>query len=158
LSRALGLWVLLFGLWLILSGHYSNLFLAFGIGSCSLATYVAVRMGTLDDESAPFRMVIGAVGYLPWLTWQIFRSNVAVAKIVLDPALPIDPAMVHFKGSQKSDLGRFIYANSITLTPGTITTGIVGRDFEVHALACDAADGRVESDMNQRVTRLEGLS
>lgn len=157
MSRAFGLWVLLFGLWLLLSGHYNTLFLVFGVVSCLIATYVAHRMGTLDKESAPFHMLFRAMGYLPWLTWEIFRSNVAVARIVLNPSLPIDPSMVHFKGSQRSDLGRFIYANSITLTPGTITTGIVENDFEVHALTVEAVDGSEENDMNRRVTRLEGI-
>lgn len=158
MGRAFGLWVLLFGLWLLLSGHYNALFLVFGVVSCLIATYVAQRMGTLDEESAPFHMLFRAMGYLPWLTWEIFRCNVSVARIVLNPGLPIDPSMVHFKGSQKSDLGRFIYANSITLTPGTITTGIVGNDFEVHALTFEAVDGSEENDMNRRVTKLEGIA
>ncbi|NNM34343.1 MAG: cation transporter, partial [Gemmatimonadetes bacterium] len=72
------------------------------------------------------------------------------------PSLPINPSMVHFEGSQKTDLGRFIYANSITLTPGTITTGILETDFEVHALTADAVDGSEENLMNRKVAALEG--
>ena len=156
MGRTAGLWIVLFSLWLLLSGHYTPLFLAFGVGTSTLAVYVAVRMDIVDRESAPFDLTWGAITYLPWLTWEIFRSNVAVARIILDPSLPIDPAMVHFKGSQRTDMGRFIYANSITLTPGTITTGIVGDDFEVHALTHRAVDGSEESEMNRRVTAFEG--
>ena len=55
---------------------------------------------------------------------EIFVANVHVAKIILDPKLPISPILVHYRASQKTDLGRAIYANSITLTPGTITTRV----------------------------------
>ncbi|NNL30183.1 MAG: Na+/H+ antiporter subunit E [Gemmatimonadetes bacterium] len=156
MGRAVGLWILLFGLWLALSGHYTPLFLAFGLGTCTVAVYVSRRMGILGRESAPFHLTWGAVTYLPWLTWEILKSNVAVARIILSPSLPINPSMVHFEGSQKTDLGRFIYANSITLTPGTITTGILETDFEVHALTADAVDGSEENLMNRKVAALEG--
>ena len=156
MGRMVGLWIVLFGLWLLLSGHYTPLLLTFGVGTCTLAVYVAVRMDIVDHESAPFHLTWGLVSYLPWLAWEVLRSNVEVARIILHPRLPIDPSMVHFKGSQRSDFGRFIYANSITLTPGTITTGIVGSDFEVHALNARLVDGSEESEMNRRVTAIEG--
>jgi len=156
LGRTIGLWILLFALWLALSGHYTPLFLAFGVGTSTIAVYVAVRMDILDRESVPFHLTWGALTYLPWLVWEIFKSNVEVARIILNPALPINPSMVHFRASQKTDLGRFIYANSITLTPGTITTGISEHDFEVHALTSDVVDGSEENDMNRKVAALEG--
>ena len=86
---------------------------------------------------------------------EIFVANVAVAKIILDPKLPISPIRVLFHGSQETDIGRFIYANSITLTPGTITTGCDGQDFEIHALTYADVDGREEDEMDRRVTWVE---
>lgn len=157
MGRSAGLWLVLFGLWLALSGHYTPLFILFGLGTCTLAVYVANRMDILDQESFPLHLTWGLVMYIPWLTWEIFKSNLVVARIIWSPALPIDPSMVHFRSSQRSDLGRFIYANSITLTPGTITTGIDGTDFEVHALTHRAVDGSEENEMNRRVTSLEGV-
>ena len=156
MGRTIGLWIVLFALWLLLSGHYTPLFLTFGVATCTVAVYVSVRMEILDHESAPFHLTWRAVTYLPWLTWQIVKSNVDVARLILNPSLPINPSMVHFEASQQTDLGRFIYANSITLTPGTITTGIRETDFEVHALTFHAVDGSEENDMNRRVTALEG--
>ena len=138
-----------------MSGHYTPLFLAFGLGTCTVAVYVSRRMGILDRESVPLHLTWGAITYMPWLTWEIFKSNVAVARIILSPSLPINPSMVHFEGSQKTDLGRFIYANSITLTPGTITTGILETDFEVHALTANAVDGSEENLMNRKCAALE---
>ncbi len=159
MSRILGLWVILFIGWLLLSGHWeSRLLLIFGAGTCTLAVYVAVRMRTLDAESVPFHLAGRALAYIPWLLWQILRSNVRVARMILSPRLSLDPAVVQFRSSQKTDLGRFIYANSITLTPGTVTTGINGDDFEVHAIARSEVDGSEENEMNRRVTVLEGPS
>lgn len=156
LIRAAGLWVVLFALWLLLSGVYKPMMLSFGVGTCALAVFVALRMGTLDEESAPFHLALRAVAYVPWLVWDILRCNVQLARIVLSPRLPIDPAIVHFQASQRTDLGRFVYANSITLTPGTVTTGVVGDDFEVHALSREMVDGSEENEMNRRVAALEG--
>jgi len=156
LNRAFWLWGILFAIWLLLSWHFDALLIAFGLGTCTLAVWVGVRMGTVDRESVPVHLVRGALLYDPWLVWEIFKSNVRVARIILAPRLRVDPSIVHFRASQRTDLGRFIYANSITLTPGTVTTGIVGDDFEVHAIVQSEIDGSEENDMNRRVTTLEG--
>ena len=113
-------------------------------------------MGIVDRESVPVHLVWRGALYLPWLVWEVFKSNVRVARIILAPRVRVDPSIVHFRASQKTDLGRFIYANSITLTPGTVTTGIVGDDFEVHAIVQEEIDGSEENDMNRRVAVLEG--
>ncbi len=156
MNRAPWLWVILFALWLVLSWHFTPLFLFFGVVTCSIAVLVAVRMGILDRESMPVHLAWRAATYVPWLVWEIFKSNVRVARIILSPRIRVDPSIVHFRASQRTDLGRFIYANSITLTPGTVTTGIVGDDFEVHAIVQEEIDGSEENIMNRRVAQLEG--
>ena len=156
MNRAFWLWGILFAIWLLLSWHFDGLLIAFGLATCTLAVWVGVRMGTVDRESVPIHLVGGALLYVPWLVWEIFKSNVRVARIILAPRLRVDPSIVHFRASQRTDLGRFIYANSITLTPGTVTTGIVGEDFEVHAIVQSEIDGSEENDMNRRVAVLEG--
>ena len=156
MNRILWLWGVLFALWLPLSGHYEPLFLTFGVVTCLIAVFVCARMGIVDRESVPVHLVWRGVLYIPWLVWEVFKSNVRVARIILSPRLRVDPSIVHFRASQRTDLGRFIYANSITLTPGTVTTGIVGDDFEVHAIVQEEIDGSEENDMNRRVSALEG--
>jgi multicomponent Na+:H+ antiporter subunit E len=94
-------------------------------------------------------------GYLGWLVKEIFKANLNVARIILHPRLPISPIVVPFKASQKSDLGRMIYANSITLTPGTITTGTDGEIFRIHALTWHDVDGREEDEMDRRISALD---
>jgi len=155
LNRVAVLWGILFGVWLLLA-HFSTLFLVFGVVTCSVAVYVCARMGIVDRESLPVHLLWGSLGYIPWLVWEVLRSNVRVARIILAPRLRVDPSIVHFRASQRTDLGRFIYANSITLTPGTVTTGIVGDDFEVHAIVQEEIDGTEENTMNRRVAVLEG--
>ena len=112
-------------------------------------------MDVVDHEGVPLQLGGRFWLYLPWLMKEIFVANVAVAKVILHPKLPISPITVIFHGSQKTDIGRFIYANSITLTPGTITTGVEGQDFEIHALTYADVDGREEDEMDRRVTWVE---
>ena len=153
--RAIGLGSMLFGVWLLLSGHYTLLLLGFGVGSSIVVVLIALRMDVVDHEGVPFLPGPRTVGYVLWLLVEILRANINVARIILDPALPISPIMVHFQAGQKTDVGRVIYANSITLTPGTITTGVDGSELEIHALTWADVDGREEDDMDRRVTLLE---
>lgn len=156
--HALSLWLFCFGLWLLLSGFFDNsLLLSFGALSCALVVFVAWRVETIDPEEQPLRPRFGPQLFLywPWLLWQVVLANVDVVKRILDPKLPIDPTMIKLKPSQRSDLGRVIYANSITLTPGTVTTSLSGDSLEVHALTREGADDLLAGDMDRRVAGLE---
>ena len=153
--RACGLGAILVAFWLLLSGHYTGLLISLGVGSSALVVYLSIRMDVVDHEGVQLQLGGRCWLYLPWLLKEIFVANVAVAKIILHPKLPISPITVLFHGSQKTDIGRFIYANSITLTPGTITTGVDGQDFEIHALTYADVDGREEDEMDRRVTWVE---
>jgi multicomponent Na+:H+ antiporter subunit E len=153
--RAFGLGAALFGFWLALSGHYTPLLLGFGVASCALVVYLSRRMQVVDEEGVPFHVTGRFLLYLPWLMKEVLVANIGVAKVILDPKLPISPRMVVFHGSQKTDLGRVIYANSITLTPGTITTGVEGQDFQIHALRAADLETDEEQQMDDRCTRVE---
>jgi len=155
LLRAIGLGTVLFGFWLALSGHYTPLLLSFGVGSTVLVVYLSVRMDVVDPEGVPVEIYGRIWWYLPWLLKEIFVANVAVAKVILHPKLPISPRMVVFHGSQKTDLGRALYANSITLTPGTITTGVEGQAFQIHALSAADLETDEEDQMDRRCTWVE---
>jgi multicomponent Na+:H+ antiporter subunit E len=159
LARIVGLWFILFAVWLLLSGHWdSALLVGFGLGSCTLTVYIASRMDVADHEGVPIYWIGRFLLYLPWLLKEILVANINVAKVILSPKLPISPIMVVFRSTQKSDLGRVLYANSITLTPGTITTGVEGDQFEIHALTRKDVDGREEDEMGRRVSIVEGAS
>ena len=158
MARIVGLWVILFAAWLLLSGHYTPLLIGFGIGSCALTVYIAMRMDVADREGVPIDWGGRFLLYLPWLLKEILVANISVAKVILSPSLPISPIMVVFRSTQKTDLGRVLYANSITLTPGTITTGVEGDQLEIHALTWQDVDGREEDEMDRRVSVVEGVS
>ena len=147
--------LVLFGVWLLWSGHYTPLLLFFGVLSCGVVVAIARRMGIVDQEGAPVELPLRALSYLPWLLWEIVKSNVDIARRILTPSLPVNPRLIKIKAGQRTDIGRVIYANSITLTPGTVTVGVEGDELTIHALTEEAADSLQTGEMNRRVTRLE---
>ena len=153
MSRALSLSTFLFAIWLIWSGHYTPLLLAFGVLSCALVLLVSHRMRIIDPEGHPIHLVRGSLSYGLWLTWALLQSNVDLAKRVLSPSLPIAPRMIRVKASQKTHLGQVIYANSITLTPGTVTVEVEGDMMLIHALFEEAATPESFEEMDLRSYR-----
>ena len=161
--RALSLGFFLFLLWLALSGHYTPFLVGLGGLAAGFCTYVAARMGTVDDEGHPVHLLLrGALGYFIWLIWQIMKSAWRVTTIILNPKLPVSPTLTKVATSQRSPVGINIYANSITLTPGTITVGVKASNLEggdlliVHALERAGALELEDGAMDARVTRFEG--
>jgi len=159
MKHAITMAIGLFGLWLLLSGFYDNsLLLGFGVISCVVCVYIAARMEVVDHESVPLQLKLGIVGYLLWLTTEIGKANWAVTKIILSPRMKLQQRMINVPASQKTDVGRVTFANSITLTPGTITVETEKNGFLVHALTNDAADYAALADMGKRVTAVEDRS
>ena len=117
--------------------------------------YVARRMKLLDDESYPAHLLPAASTYWPWLLWEIIKAGWAVTKAVLSPKLAISPTMTRVVATQTSPAGIATYGNSITLTPGTITTGVEGNVLTVHALERGGAIDLEEGGMDARVTQFE---
>jgi len=154
--HSLSLGAVLFAVWLLLSGHYTPFILALGVGSCVLVVTVSMRMDVADHEGHPIHLSWRALTYMPWLMIEIIKANIDVAKLILSPVMPITPTLLRVKTSQTSDLGKVIYANSITLTPGTISVDIANGEILVHALSRDGADALVEGEMDRRVTRMAG--
>lgn len=154
--RTISLTVALFVLWLLLSGHYEPLIVILGLLSCVFVAWVAHRMDVVDREGHPIHLTWRAATYWPWLLWQIVKSNVDVARIVLSPRMPIERQIVWVKASQVDDLGYVIYGNSITLTPGTVTIDLIDDKIGVHALSDAFAEDLKSGDMDRRVTEMEG--
>lgn len=148
----------LFAFWLALSGHYTPALIAVGAGCAVLCALAAKQMRVADSEGHPIHLFLGALTYFPWLAWEIAKSAWAVTKIIVNPSLPISPTMTVVKGSQRTPLGVNIYANSITLTPGTITVGVNGDELIVHALVKGGADDVQSGGMDRRVSQFEGAA
>lgn len=158
MKRALILFVSLFVVWLLLSGHYTTMLISFGVLSCAGIVWLVGHLGILDDEALPAHMGVRVLVYMPWLMKEIVLSNLSVARVILTPGLPIHPRILRVDATQKSDVAKVIYANSITLTPGTVTLDVRGDKFLVHALTSDSAEGLLSGEMDRRVTTLEGAS
>jgi len=152
------LFLVLCAVWLGWSGHFTPLLLGLGLASCLLVVLVSGRMHIVDREGAPLELAARAPLYAPWLVWQVFKANVDVARRILSPRLPISPRVIRVKATQASDLGRVIYANSITLTPGTVSLSLEGDEIVVHALTREAAEELESGKMDRRVSRTEGRS
>ncbi len=146
----------LFVFWILLSGYFTTFLLTAGVG-CSLAVVLlARRMGILDLEGHPVTMLPRALLYTGWLIREIIKSAWVVSKIILHPRLPISPTLVRFKPTQRTVVGLVTHANSITLTPGTITMQAEPEEFLVHSLTREGAEGVASGEMDAHVSACEG--
>ncbi len=148
--------IVLYAFWMLLSGYFTPFLLAAGAGSAICVVLLARRMKIVDREGHPIQMIASVVLYWPWLVKEIAKSAWDVSRIILDPRLPISPTLVRFKPSQKTQVGLATHANSITLTPGTITVEATKDEFLVHALTRVGAAGVIDSEMDRRISRVEG--
>ncbi len=153
--RAISLGLFLFATWILLSGHYTPLLLGLGLASTVAVVGIALRMDVVDHEGHPVHLTARFLGYWTWLAVEIVKANIDVARRIWAPSLPIDPVMIRLRASQPTELGQVIYANSITLTPGTVAVRLDGGEVLVHAVAGDMADDLAGGEMDRRVTRLE---
>ena len=148
------LFFILFSLWLLMSGHYNVLIVSLGIISCAFCVYVAKRGKLIDDEGLPIFFMPRLLNYLIWLFKEILKSNLGTAKVIINGK--VEPETFTVKTSQVTDVAKVTYANSITLTPGTVTTKIQKGVFEVHALNSDFGNDVRTNEMDKKVTWLEG--
>lgn len=155
LPHTIGLGLAMLVLWLLLSGHYDPLLISMGVVSCIVIVLIAQRLDVIDHEAVPLHLSFGYFGYLAWLGKEITKSNWDVAKLVIAPSLPITPTMIWVPASQRSDVGKVIYANSITLTPGTVSVELEHGQVLVHAIAREAAEAVQSGEMDRRVCAIE---
>ena len=152
-AKSITLFIVLFGFWLLMSGYYTPLILSLGIISCLLCVYLTIKGKFLDNETLPIYFFPRLIQYTLWLIKEILKSNIATAKVIIMKSE--EPELFSVKATQKTNEGKVTYANSITLTPGTVTTKIKNDIFEVHALTKDFGDDVRSSEMDKMVTWLE---
>ena len=156
LARSISLFAMLYGIWLLLSGIYIPFLMIAGAVCCALVVFIAARMDMIDGEGHPIGWAWRVPLYFPWLFWQILVSNVAVARLILARSLPISPTAGFVPTSQKTNVGLVTFANSITLTPGTVSLAVFPDRIHVHALTKAGFDDLMGGEMDRRVRRLEG--
>lgn len=157
LRYTVSLTLALAAIWLLFSGMWTHpIIMPLGAVSVALAVWLSIRLGVVDREGHPLHLLPRALRYWPWLVVEIIKSNIAVAGHILAGNGSIKPRLVRFTSSQKTELGRTIMANSITLTPGTTTISVDGREICFYALSEAIEKGVTEGDMDRRATRFEG--
>ena len=152
-AKSITLFIVLFGFWLLMSGYYTPLILSLGVISCLLCVYLTIKGKFLDNETLPIYFFPRLIQYTLWLIKEILKSNIQTAKVIIMKSE--EPELFSVKASQKTNEGKVTYANSITLTPGTVTTQIKDNVFEVHALTKEFGDDVRGSEMDRMVTWLE---
>jgi multicomponent Na+:H+ antiporter subunit E len=154
--KTLGAILTLFTLWLLLSGLFEAKLVGLGFGSALVAVFVTRRMDAEDGDRINIQISpVKFVSYLMWLMAEIARANWAVTKIILARKMPIRQHLFEVPSSQRTDLAQVVFANSITLTPGTITVETEGDHFLVHAVAFGDTTSAELGDMDARVTATE---
>ena len=141
--------------WIAWSGHFEPLLLGFGVFSIVLTVWLSKRLHGIDSEGQPLQ--INLLSYFFWLVKEIILANVDVIKRIMSPNMPISPTWVKVKTTQKTRFGRVLFANSITLTPGTVSVQIDDDTILVHGLSQDGAGtlvGDEGGDMGKKVTSL----
>jgi multicomponent Na+:H+ antiporter subunit E len=150
----------LFALWLLMSGIYKPLIVWLGVASSLIAVIVVRRMAAAADaDGLEINLKpVATIGYWMWLMVEIAKSNWAVSKLILSPKMPLNRH--HFKvlSTQKTNLGQVVFANSITLTPGTISVDVEDGGFLVHTVSYSDETIPALAEMDARVTKIESVS
>ena len=147
------LFLVLIIFWLLMSGQYTFLIISLGILSCIFCVFLATRAKILDHELIPISFFPRIVQYTIWLIKEIIISNISTAKVIILNSE--NPEIFLVKCSQETPEGKTTYANSITLTPGTVTTQIKNNVLEVHALTSKFGEDVRSGIMDKKVTWLE---
>ena len=141
--------------WLLNSGYNTPLMLSLGVVSVAFVIYLAHRMDVVDHEYQPVHLTAKLPGYYVWLGKEIILANISVVKHVWLGNQTISPTLATLKASQITDMGRVIYATSITLTPGTVAVNLTGDQIVVHALLRENIEALAAGEMDRRVKVLE---
>ncbi len=150
---------IMFVFWVLLSGYFDFFHLFSGLVCSLLVAYFShdLLIGKEARIRSGFKKFGRFLAYLPWLFYEIFKANIDIARRTLHPHMPIDPKIIHVKTNLRDELGIVTFANSITLTPGTVTVAASHEgEFMVHVIAPDSAVLLESGEMARRVESIEG--
>jgi multicomponent Na+:H+ antiporter subunit E len=157
MKYTLTLCITLVPVWFLWSGKTMPFILILGGLSVLLSLWISHRMGVDDEEGSPLALGLRSLpSYLPYLAKEIVVSNIDVAKMILSKDMNLKRNMIEVSADQKTSLGKVVLANSITLTPGTVSVKLEDDRILVHALSFEGAEEDLSGDMSRRVCELEG--
>lgn len=141
--------------WVVLSGMFDLFHLSLGVLSCLIIAHFSHDLLFYGaDKARWFSGFLGIIKYLPWLFYQIILANIEVAYVVLHPRMldKIDPHVIRFKTKLKRPISKVTFAQSITLTPGTITVSVHKDEMSVYALTRKSSEA-LPGEMEERVAK-----
>jgi multicomponent Na+:H+ antiporter subunit E len=138
--------------WILLSGIFDAFHLISGLVCCAIVSIISYDLLVSGKSEKKLLKSLRLLLYIPWELWKIVLANIDVAYRVLHPKMPIDPLVIEFETTLRGDFSLATLANSITLTPGTITILVEPKrgKFWVHALAKGPADTLLVDQTMQR--------
>ena len=151
MKHAVSLTLTLFTLWVLLSGHFNPLLIALGVASSLVTVVLALRMEVIDHESHPMHLSRQLPRFWVFLSHEVILANLDVVRRILTPGKSYSPQLRQFPLPQQTELGQVIYANAITLTPGTVTVQLNTDSIRVHALSREAAEDLQSGRMAQAI-------
>lgn len=152
------MFLFLFFLWIMFNGRVTVEVAVFGLViSAAIFLFMCRFMDySVKKEKKLFLILPDLIKYLFVLIWEIVKANMATARFVLNQKIEVEPALIHFTTPLKTDTARVVLANSITLTPGTITVELEGGEFTVHCLDRELAEGIEDSVFVKSLLKIEG--
>ncbi|HLT64619.1 MAG TPA: Na+/H+ antiporter subunit E [Pseudohongiella sp.] len=153
--HTLSLLLILTAFWLLNSGLFKPLIFMMAAVSIGLVLFISARMKIIDEESQPVHLTRRVPGYYLWLLKELFVSNAQVVSTIWKGSAGLQPAMATIPMNAMSDMGKVIYANSISLTPGTVTTEVTDNSITVHALDKSSIAAIASGELEERVRKLD---
>lgn len=158
-----GLALVLFAFWMVLSGRTETKFVVYGILTAVVTTWVTYPLLLVPNKDGSKKYYVFGfsipkmIMYFFWLMWQLVLANIDVLLATTGQELNIDPKVVRFRFRADNPMASVILANSITLTPGTVTMNVTDDGvYEIHALTVGAATGVLDGGMQKKVADLYG--
>ncbi|MBW2660609.1 MAG: Na+/H+ antiporter subunit E [Deltaproteobacteria bacterium] len=154
-ARFAATFIIIFCFWLLLSGHYDLFHISIGVLCCGLVSYVSHDLLFANPRAGDMRVIVKRFFiYIPWLMYQIVMSNLHVVRLALGPRRLLDPKIMQFKTKLESDISMVTLANSITLTPGTITVDVKDGIYYVHAVSKKVAEDLMTGEMEDKIAHI----
>ncbi len=155
----IAIFLILFGTWMVFSGLFDAFHLTLGIISCLIVTLISSSFFFENREAGigqRLQQILRIPGYLIWLLYQIALSNLHILKLALTPGdlKGVDPSLVRVKTKLKTDFGKYALANSITLTPGTITIELDDDELLIHSISEQTKSGVLDNTMEKKVSKV----
>ena len=156
-AKVAAFFILLAAAWLLWSGFFKPLLLGLGLLSCALTIALMHRMGHFSGELFAWRYDFKLLGYWAWLAKEIVASSLEVARVVVDPRLPIKPRLVEVSIAELGPVDQVLLGNSVTLTPGSLAIDLHEGRLLVHTLTEEGAKQMLAGEMYRRVSSLRGI-